>query len=114
MSDNPDWFYSLKKHGDDPQRRVVCAANLYSFKPESGIAPLIVTGARHYDKLMHAQIRSFDKNIWYNKIGEEQGFVDQLGVFMTREEAHIVAINAKQIISRCGNDIDKLWSENLY
>jgi len=44
----------------------------------------------------------------------EQGFVDQHGEFMTREEAHKVAIEAGQIIRRCGGDEERLFSENLY
>jgi hypothetical protein len=44
----------------------------------------------------------------------EQGFVDQIGTFMTREEAWIVAENAGQILYRVGGDGTKLFSENLY
>ena len=49
--------------------------------------------------------------------GEKQGFIDQYGVFMTRQEAWKVAEAADQINYRCGGD-DKyggtLYSENLY
>jgi hypothetical protein len=44
----------------------------------------------------------------------EQGFIDQHGVFMTREEAWIVAEAACQIIRRVGGDGARLYSENLY
>jgi hypothetical protein len=45
---------------------------------------------------------------------EEQGFIDQFGVFMTREEAYVVAKAAGQIKYRCGGDDGVLFSENLY
>jgi hypothetical protein len=44
----------------------------------------------------------------------EQGFIDQFGVFMTREEAYEVAKAAGQIKYRCGGDEGRLFSENLY
>lgn len=44
----------------------------------------------------------------------EQGFIDQRGAFLTREEAHKVATGAGQIIRRCGGDDGRLFSENLY
>jgi hypothetical protein len=54
-----------------------------------------------------------------NLLGEwsrpwEQGFIDQRGEFMTREEAHKVATKSGQIIRRCGGDDGRLFSENLY
>ena len=44
----------------------------------------------------------------------EQGFVDQFGVFLTREEAWDVASKAGQIVRRVGGDGGCLYSENLY
>jgi hypothetical protein len=44
----------------------------------------------------------------------EQGFVDQRGEYLTREEAFEVASKAGQIIRRCGGDEGRLFSENLY
>ena len=44
----------------------------------------------------------------------KQGFVDQFGTFLTREEAWKVAIEAHQIIRRVGGDEGRLYSENLY
>ena len=43
-----------------------------------------------------------------------QGFIDQRGNFLTREEAWIVAEASGQIIRRVGGDGKKLYSENLY
>jgi hypothetical protein len=90
------------------QRRVVCAA----CKMADGT---LVLGARHWDGRMigiSARLgkeRSHDPN--------DQGFIDQRGVFMTRQEAWKVAQDAGQILYRCGGDTrdgGTLYSENLY
>ena len=84
------------------QRRVVCAANRF---PDG----VIILGARHWGPLMceHA-------NLLGRRGGnEEQGFIDQWRVFMTREEAWLVAVDAGQIIRDVGCS-GELYSENLY
>ena len=43
-----------------------------------------------------------------------QGFIDQFGQFLTREEAWPIAERNTQIIRRVGGDGIKLYSENLY
>jgi hypothetical protein len=50
-------------------------------------------------------------------IGAEQGFIDQKGKFLNREEAYVIAEAAGQVIGkviprRCGRP--ELYSENLY
>jgi len=87
---------------DKPQRYVVCAANRK--------ADVIICGARHFDTVMRSNIKllGLQFTAW------EQGFIDQFGVFMTREEAFIVATDANQIRRRCGGDDGRLFSENLY
>lgn len=94
-----------------PQRRVVCAANRV-------VDEDLVIGARHFDSLMHGRIARIneERRDWeYIEPHEwEQGFIDQWGVFMTREEAWKVAEAAGQIRYRCGGDGVKLFSENLY
>ncbi|MFY9326479.1 MAG: hypothetical protein WAO76_00425 [Georgfuchsia sp.] len=87
-----------------PNRRVVCAA--------VRVNAHIICSARHYDSLMHAQMNLIDEA--YSGANVEQGFIDQHGEFMTREEAHKVATEAGQIIRRCGGDVGRLFSENLY
>lgn len=91
-------------------RRVVCAANR--------LGRIIVLGARHFDWMMHEQIalleqvdETLDSNVAHHW---EQGFIDQKGEFMTRQEAWIVAEAAGQIIRRVGGDGEKLFSENIY
>lgn len=71
----------------------------------------IICGPRHFDFIMGDQVRN---NAYKGWAGAEQGFVDQYGVFLTREEAHEIASKKKQIIRRCGGDEGKLFSENLY
>lgn len=84
-------------------RRVVCAA----IRDLSG---RIVCGARHFDVVM---VRAIGEMMSFVEPWE-QGFIDQRGDFMTREEAHKVATEAGQIIRRCGGDEGRLFSENLY
>jgi hypothetical protein len=43
-----------------------------------------------------------------------QGFIDNRGNFLTREEALVIAREAGQIRRRCGGDEHALYSENLY
>ena len=84
-------------------RRVVCAA----IRNGDGE---IICGPRHFDQTMHRQINLTESD-WR---GAEQGFVDQRGEWLTREEAlHIALVNG-QIIRRCGGDDHELFSENLY
>ena len=83
-----------------PTQRIVCAANKDSSTRK------IVLGIRHCDRFMH------DTDV-DNRFAE-QGFVDQFGTFLTREEAWKVAVAANQIIRRVGGDEGRLYSENLY
>lgn len=78
-------------------RRVVCAA----LRDSHGT---IICGPRHWDSIC----RGTSKGGW------EQGFVDQRGAFLTREEAWKVAFDAGQILRRVGGDEGHLYSENLY
>lgn len=89
--------------------RIVCAANRY---PDG----TILLGARHWDLHMHAQANKLKDLGWLRpKHGDcEQGFIDRMGVFKTREEALVIAKEARQIIRRCGGDENELFSENLY
>lgn len=84
------------------QRRVVCAANR---NPQGDL----VIGPRHHDPVMREQIKTdialrtmvcdtvedVVKAMWR---GSEQGFIDQWGTFMTREEAWEVATAAGQVL----------------
>ena len=89
------------------QRFVVCAANQYG-------EHFMFIGVRHFCPLMRKNMATSDIKWMREKFGEHQGFIDQWGVFMTREEALAVAEAAGQIRFRCGGDGEKLFSENLY
>ena len=97
------------------QQRIVCAAILFTFEFLESSEDTIVTGVRHYDKLMRGQIDVIDEYYWSRKVSEVQGFVDNKGNFLDREQAFLVAQDASQIIHICGNPSSKeLFSENLY
>jgi len=72
----------------------------------------IITGARHYDAIMRSQMKASEGLAWWR--GCEQGFIDQRGNFLTRREAHKLAVDNSQIRRRCGGDHETLYSENLY
>jgi hypothetical protein len=96
-----------------PARRVVCAA----IRAADGS---VLMGIRHYSRDMHDQIDARrDGEKFKHRHDEDQGFVDQWGVYMTREEAMQVALAAGQAVDmqRCGYGLDsgpKLYSEGLY
>ena len=90
--------------GDYIPRHVVCAANRW----KDGT---IVLGIRHFCPMMRAQINSME----YTPVGgSEQGFVDQWGNFMTRDEALSVVKMNEQPLKRPWDEFDTLYSENLY
>ncbi len=76
-------------------------------------------GPRHHDSTMNLIIKTLCDagKIEYTQCAfGDQGFVDQWGVFMTREEAMVVAlengqVNATRDDCRVGS---RLYSENLY
>ncbi len=84
-------------------RRIVCAAirkNGY-----------IITGVRHYDRLMRDHIRRAGGRV--RRLRCEQGFVDQFGQFLGREEAWSIAEEQGQIRRDLGTS-GTLYSEHLY
>jgi hypothetical protein len=86
--------------------RVVCAA----CRSKDGI---LVTGARHFDMVMH-NIIELIPNGREMFTGAEQGFIDQRGNFLTREEAYDIAKNRGQIWDKQDLIPGTLFSENLY
>lgn len=94
------------------QRRIVCAAIRSA---DGGV----LIGVRHYSRDMHQQIHlRTDGSKFLHRHDEDQGFIDQHGVFLSREDAYSVALAAAQIIhpEACGEGLDgpKLYSEGLY
>ncbi len=87
---------------DKPIRMVVCAANRlpYLHLPEDEVGFYLVLGPRHFSPTMHLHIDAMvtagcgTRADWR---GSKQGFIDQWGQFMTREEAWTVAVAAGQV-----------------
>ena len=100
----------------EPTRVVVCAAIRYTFKFESNIPPTLVCGPRHFDQTMHRTLERFPPETLAAAENAVQGFVDQFGTFMTREEALEVARAAGQLNTRRpkSHPLTKLFSEDLY
>ena len=93
-----------------PTPWVVCAALRHR------TTQAVICSARHFDPLMQAQIRARaeseeEKAGWKTA---DQGFINQKGNFLTREEARALADANGQIRRRCGGDAHRLFSENLY
>lgn len=90
-------------------RRIVCAA----IRAENGD---VIVGIRHYSTDMRHQIRNRpDGHRFENRFGDDQGFVNTWGEYLTREEAYTVAVCNEQIIRETPfTDSGKLDSEALY
>lgn len=89
---------------DRTKRRVVCAA------VRKG--DFLILGARHFDMTMHKTIQQLGLERRFMADGE-QGFIDQWGKFMTRQEAFVVASDMEQILGE-PNIEGTLFSEDLY
>lgn len=85
---------------------VVCAA----IRSKEG---KIVAGARHWDSVMRGQVCP-DGRRPTEWLSTEQGFIDQFGNFLTREQAWTVAVNAKQLVGKHVGRQGVLYSEDLY
>ena len=84
-------------------QRIVCAAKRYR---KTG---RLICGARHWDSVMR-----LSKLPEESFTGWDQGFIDQFGNFLTREEAWDIAVSAKQISKICyEGQKGYLFSENL-
>lgn len=70
-------------------RRVSMAANI--------VDGHLVVGNRHFCPIMIYQIELLGLDCKKHDVGTDQGFIDQWGIYMSREEAWFVAKNAGQI-----------------
>jgi hypothetical protein len=100
--------------GNRPARTVVCAANRYKTFDGESRGTIIIAGARHHDRIMGSVILNLRDDLIDESVEAEQGFIDQRGVFLTRHEAHAIALENGQRRFRCGGDENQLFSENLY
>lgn len=76
---------------------------------------LIIAGPRHFDKTMRSTmiaIEGFDGRMKWKTA--EQGFIDQMGDFYTREEAFKLAKENGQFKRRGDAAEGILFSEDLY
>lgn len=100
----------IKEPSDQNDRRIVAAANRYE-------GDVIVVSARHHDLLMNEQLKRLKEfGVIKTTHTRDQGFIDNRGVFLSREEALIVAEKAGQINEhREKTDPEyMLFSEDLY
>lgn len=90
-------------------RQIVCAAIRFN-------GDVIVCGARHYDMIMHKVIANlYASKTHLDARSEEQGFIDNHGLFLNRADAFVVATEAGQIKHKTGNvNSPTLFSEDLY
>ena len=90
------------------QRRVVIAANRYS-------DGRLLIGLRHWDIHMAKQYEAFEvAGVKPDDDDPEQGFLDNNGNFLTRQQAWVVAAAAGQIKRVAGDWDNELCSENIY
>ena len=92
-----------------PSQVVVCAACRFN--------GVILCGARHFDNVMLSQIDHMVEGTKPSKPDEhwEQGFIDQFGDFLTREEAMaIVKENGQPFNIERNRGDTVLFSEGLY
>lgn len=102
-------FINYRADDVEKKRVIVCAAIRCI---ETG---KILCGVRHGDDSM----MGLPCDVYLIYEFEEQGFVDNRGNFLTREEAWIVAYDAGQIRytwngQSCEREGGRLYSENLY
>ena len=90
------------------QRKIVCSAIIHN-------DGFIVAGVRHYDMVMNNMIRQLPEQYRKPVRMDQQGFLDQYGDFLTREDALKIAVKNGQIEPKTGNqDCTRLYSEDLY
>lgn len=94
-------------------RRVVCAANKYETRLQPSESVVFI-GVRHFCPVMRQNMFHYREML--KRETEVQGFVDQFGVFMDRNEALLVAKEAGQLnVARIKTwPEDQLFSEDLY
>lgn len=78
----------------------------------------VISSPRHYDLFFHSIVRTLPKekqDLWYVKSSTvEQGFIDQFGNFLSRNEAWKIAEANGQIIRDHDKCPGKLFSEHIY
>lgn len=94
----------------DHHLRIVAAANRY---PND----IVVVSARHHDRCMNDQLRLLkEAGLIASTHTPDMGFIDNQGVYHSRESALVVATQAGQInfVRKKGFPKNMLFSEDLY
>ena len=99
--------------------KIVCAACKISICNSNGTYKILICSARHYDENMRIQILALQNLLGYDSTikaasGDNQGFIDINGMYLTRKEALKVARENNQILDENEVRGDKLFSEDLY
>lgn len=107
MTEEQQIMADLAKQAEQKgQRYVVCAAMRHR------VTGRIILGIRHYCPVMRQEMIAAEGiNHW--KSNCDQGFADNFGQFLTREEALKLAVKQGQIRSKEQPDT-RLYSEDLY
>lgn len=87
MIETEEWARSQEFF--DRVRVVSMAANIVDGR--------LIVGNRHFCPIMQMQIETQGLNSRVHNIGTDQGFIDQWGIYMSRQEAWDVAKRAGQI-----------------
>lgn len=104
------------------KEKILCAAIWYKQLPKSASMPInidegiVVCGRRHHDIISSVKALSGLRTVTFSEdaVGEfEQGFITNLNRFVSRKEAAIIAIEAKQLKEGVLS-VEKLFSEDLY
>ena len=87
---------------------IVCAA--------CKVGDIIFAGARHWDSVMHTQLKALeDAGVTDFSCEEEQGFIDQFGNFYDRREAfELCHLNHQEVDTESNGSVQELYSEGLY
>ena len=97
------------------KRRIVCSANkIKLFKDGEFVSDSVLLGIRHWDEQMRNQADILElAGYTYECNMDDQGFIDQFGVWCNREDAMKIAISQNQVTHNIGS-YDELYSEHLY
>ena len=98
-----------KENGyEPPVQKIVAAA--CQVQLENGKVVTLV-GARHWDNVMNAQYGCIGGDILHDR----QGFIDQFGTYLTREESLDIVVASGQPfdLERNGSNTE-LYSEGIY
>lgn len=89
-------------------QKIVCAAIRHA---RTG---LVITGARHFDEVMCKVIEALPKVSISDWADSDQGFIDQWGNFLDRQEAYKIALAKDQYKPYEPYTPGVLYSEDLY